>query len=460
MTAPDSGAVGMAEPDGGNGAGGIAVPEGGNGAGGMAEPEGGNGAGGMAEPDGGNGAGGMAEPDGGNGAGGMVELGAPPEAEVDDPPGAVSSANACPPQKSETKTDPNIIRHLFVSTDLEPPAVCLKERLGIIPIYHQMRAWMKLRLILSLIIMINTVAAACAQTRQAQGKAYNLALPLVSSGIQRKFYLHVPPSYNRAHAMPLVMVFHGLGLGGQSMIYISGLNDEADRKNFIVVYPDGLNHRWDTNGGTDIQFVMDMIDKLASIVSIDRRRIYAVGYSNGGHFVQRLACVTNSIAAIAIVAASMMESSASACTNTQRVPALFFIGTDDPLVPSTDSSHKEELGKLGAAVGLGGLESLSAPLAKMGGMMTAEETVDYWCRHNQSPTTPYTNQMPDTNPHDGTRVTRLTFGAYNNEVVYYRIEGGGHTWPGALINGPKDIVGRTTDDINAGEIIADFFVKH
>jgi polyhydroxybutyrate depolymerase len=44
--------------------------------------------------------------------------------------------------------------------------------------------------------------------------------------------------------------------------------------------------------------------------------------------------------------------------------------------------------------------------------------------------------------------------------VYYRIEGGGHTWPGAFINGPKDIVGRTTDDIKASEIIADFFSKH
>lgn len=323
-----------------------------------------------------------------------------------------------------------------------------------------MCAWMKLSLILALIITINTVAAASAQTRQAQGKAYDLALPLLSSGMQRRFYLHVPPSYNRARAMPLVMVFHGLGLTGQSMIYISNLNEEADRKNFMVVYPDGLNHRWDASGSQDIQFVLDMINKVASIVNLDKRRIYAVGYSNGGHFVYRLACVTNCIAGIAIVAASMLQSSENSCSNTQRVPALFFIGTEDPLVPSTDASHKEELGKLGAAVGLGGLESLSAPLAKMGGMMTAEETVDFWVNHNQSSATPYTNQMPDTNPHDGTRVTRLTFGAYNNEVVYYRIDGGGHTWPGAIVNGPKDIVGRTTDDINASEIIADFFSRH
>lgn len=321
---------------------------------------------------------------------------------------------------------------------------------------------MKLHLIIALIIIINTntVAAASPQTRQAQGKAYDLALPLVSSGTQRRFYLHVPPSYNRGHAMPLVMVFHGLGLTGQSMIYISNLNEEADRKNFMVVYPDGLNHKWDATGSQDVQFVLDMINKVASIVNLDQRRIYAVGYSNGGHFVFRLACVTNCIAGIAIVAASMLASSENNCTNSQRVPALFFIGTDDPLVPSTDASHKEELGKLGAAVGLGGLESLSAPMAKIGGMMTAEETVDFWVSHNQSSASPYTSQMPDTNPHDGTRVTRLTYGAYNNEVVYYRIEGGGHTWPGALINGPKDIVGRTTDDINASEIIADFFSRH
>jgi polyhydroxybutyrate depolymerase len=436
------------------GAGGIAVLEGGAGAGGItalagitAASAGGVGAGGITAEFAGGGAGAMTELDGGAGAGGITE------------PGGVSSAKAHPPHESETSTDAKT-RYLFVSTAVKPPPVCLNQRLGIIPIYHQMCAWMKLRLIVALIIMINTMAAASAQSRQAQGKAYDLALPLTSSGVQRKFYLHVPPSYNRARAMPLVMVFHGLGLTGQSMIYISNLNEEADRKNFIVVYPDGLNHRWDTSGNEDVQFVLDMINKVASIINLDKRRIYAVGYSNGGHFVYRLACVTNCIAGIAIVAASMLQSSENNCSNSQRVPALFFIGTEDPLVPSTDSSHKEELGKLGAAVGLGGLESLSAPLARMGGLMTAEETVDFWVSHNQSSASPYTNQLPDTNPHDGTRVTRLTFGAYNNEVVYYRIEGGGHTWPGAFINGPKDIVGRTTDDIKASEIIADFFSRH
>jgi len=137
-----------------------------------------------------------------------------------------------------------------------------------------------------------------------------------------------------------------------------------------------------------------------------------------------------------------------------------FLGTDDPLVPSADPEHNANLGKLGEAVGLGGLGSLSVPLAKMGGLTTAEETVDFWCNHNGCPSSPYTVQMPKLDRNDGTRVTRYTYGGYGNEVVYYNIQGGGHTWPGAIFSGPKDLVGKSTRDINATALMAEFFAHH
>jgi polyhydroxybutyrate depolymerase len=304
----------------------------------------------------------------------------------------------------------------------------------------------------------------CAAQTASTRRAYDFRQTVNSDGTPRNYFVHVPASYVRTKAMPLVIVFHGLHMNGRLMSPLTRFDVLADRKNFIVVYPDGLGNRWQTSyGGSpdDVRFVSDMIGDLSRKVAIDSRRIYAVGMSNGGYFTERLACeMPDKLAAIAIVAASMMDATAAHCAANRRVPAMFFIGTQDPLVPSEDGEHNDTLGKLGDAVGLSGLGNLSVPMAKMGGVMTEREAVDFWCRHNQCSISPYTTNEPDKDPRDGTRVIRETFGAYNSEVVLYSIKGGGHTWPGAFYSGPSDVMGKTSGDIDATELITDFFLRH
>jgi polyhydroxybutyrate depolymerase len=43
------------------------------------------------------------------------------------------------------------------------------------------------------------------------------------------------------------------------------------------------------------------------------------------------------------------------------------------------------------------------------------------------------------------------------EVLYYKIEGGGHTWPGAA---DVALLGPTTHEIDATAILWDFFKSH
>ena len=43
------------------------------------------------------------------------------------------------------------------------------------------------------------------------------------------------------------------------------------------------------------------------------------------------------------------------------------------------------------------------------------------------------------------------------EVVFYIVDGGGHTWPGAI---PIARLGKTTTQINASAIAWDFFKAH
>jgi polyhydroxybutyrate depolymerase len=294
--------------------------------------------------------------------------------------------------------------------------------------------------------------------QQSAGKGQDSNRTITSNGVSRTFQLHLPAGFSKSKSYPIVFVCHGLHMNGHMMYLMSNMDYWADQKGFIAVYPDGLGGQWERSGG-DTLFINDMVKHLSTIANVDQRRIYAAGISNGGHFVQALACQSDRIAAIAVVSATLM---ASDCATNRSIPVILFLGTDDPLVPSNDPTHKEELGKLGESLGIGGLGSLSTGMAKMGGIMSAEETVDFWCRHNGCSFSPYSTQLPDADPKDGTRVTRTIYGSGSNEVDYYKIQGGGHSWPGSLLAAvaARDVLGRTSEDINASQLIAEFFLRH
>lgn len=177
-------------------------------------------------------------------------------------------------------------------------------------------------------------------------------------------------------------------------------------------------------------------------------------------FVQRLACeLPNRIAAIGVVAATAGESVCSRCTAHHGMPVVFFLGTEDPLLPREGETR--ELGKLGDTLGLSdlGISSISSTVAKFAGIMSAAEAPEFWARNNGAAAHPREELMPDRDTRDGCRVKKETYGG-SSEVVVYTIEGGGHSWPGGTGALAQDIIGRTTNDINAGDIMWQFFQSH
>ncbi|HEY9713379.1 MAG TPA: PHB depolymerase family esterase, partial [Chroococcales cyanobacterium] len=178
-------------------------------------------------------------------------------------------------------------------------------------------------------------------------KSYDFVDNFSQDGATRLYRVHIPSTYDRSRATPVVLAFHGLGMNSLAMLAMSGLNGLSDRKGFIVVYGEGINNRWnDGSGGVDdIGYVSTVLYKLSRLANIDSRRVYACGISNGGFFAQRLACnLPDKIAAIAVVASTMMAGAHMA--GSYRMPAVFFLGTEDPLLPWDDGRSKA-LGKLG-----------------------------------------------------------------------------------------------------------------
>jgi polyhydroxybutyrate depolymerase len=196
----------------------------------------------------------------------------------------------------------------------------------------------------------------------------------------------------------------------------------------------------------DVGFLAALVDHLAEHLPIDRTRVYVTGISNGGLMSFRLAReAATVVAAIAPVAISMSDQIARMRPPARAVPVLMMPGVEDPLVPYGG-------GEIGFAAARG------QGRAGNGRVLSVAETTRYWVDHNGCAATPAVTMEPDRDPRDGTRVRRDVYGSCRDqtEVALYAVEGGGHTWPGGLQYLPERLIGRTSRDIDANDVIWTF----
>ena len=270
-------------------------------------------------------------------------------------------------------------------------------------------------------------------------------------GKTRTYLLHVPAASDSSKPRPLVLALHGRLGTGAGQASLSHLDQVADAHGFLVAYPDGLDRSWadgrggspsDKNGVDDVKFLSQLIDQLATQYNVDRSRVYATGMSNGGFMSARLACdLSDKIAAVAIVAASLPTNVAAACQPAKPVSVMILQGTNDPLVPFN-----------GGALGRNG---------DRGHVLSHELSVRRWVALDHCATTPHTQHNPDT-AGDGTSIDVEVFSdcAGGNEVRGYTVRKGGHAWPGGTQYLPELIIGKTTRNMDASEVLWDFFSHH
>lgn len=276
---------------------------------------------------------------------------------------------------------------------------------------------------------------------------------LLQNGVERVYYIHVPTGLVGGRPLPLVFVFHGGDQGG-ALRFVSrtGFNAVADRVGFIVVYPEALpvwndGRRTTANSPDDVAFIRSLIQDLLRTQNIDRKRIYATGASAGGIFTLRLACeLSNQIAAFAPVVASFPSDYIGFCRPQRPISILMINGTDDSFVPW-----------------LGGAIRTGRDRGRGGDVIPVPETVAFWQRHNQCQQTPDIQSLPDIDRNDNTTVSVWTYFdcRQGNTVELVEVKGGGHTWPGSPVGGSfaKRLVGNTSYDINASDLIWQFFQK-
>ncbi len=290
---------------------------------------------------------------------------------------------------------------------------------------------------LPIAILIAFCLAACQprvsdRAKQPQSDAASAAQPLTVGdstgeltyeGQQRTYRLYTPKAYRPDRPLPLVLAFHGYGSQGKDLANGSGLNEVAEQKGFVVVYPDGIKRRWNPlnkmlTGVDDVGFVPALITHIKRNRAIDSRRVYATGVSNGGFLVQRLACETSSpIAAFASVVATLPSQLKGSCNPQTPVPMLMINGTDDQKVPWQG-------GNLG-----------------YGSILSVPGTIDFWQRYNNCPSSAPVKRLVG----DRVEIARYPNCQGGSEVALVTLKGVGHVWPrggsgsAALLNGSEEI---------------------
>jgi polyhydroxybutyrate depolymerase len=280
-------------------------------------------------------------------------------------------------------------------------------------------------------------------------------------GLKRTYLIHLPSSYNKEKQAPLVLALHGRGGNGESMILVTrkGFNKLSDEEGFVVVYPDGIELNWNDGRSDeaandrahvenidDAGFLSALIDTLIHSLNLDPKRVYITGISNGAIMSYRLACeLSQKITAIAPVDGNISIVYLPSCSPSDPVSVLAINNVNDPLVPFNGGEI------------IGGFRGI-----KLGKVLSVNESVEFWVKHNGCSFIPVVTTEPDRDPKDGTRVKKEEYSGGKNgtEVILYAIEGGGHTWPGGVQYLPARIIGKTSRDIDANEVIWSFFKKH
>lgn len=307
--------------------------------------------------------------------------------------------------------------------------------------------------------VVANAASRADETRAGPGEH---SLSLKVGDLERRYIVHVPSGYDGRKPVPVVIMFHGGGGTARGAMRETGWTQKADEEGFVAVFPEATPPdpskpvRFGTNGQAwndgsggfhsgernvpDVAFVDAMINDLIARFTVDRRRIYATGFSNGASMAFRVGVeLSERIAAIAPVAGTLWIKQ----LKLDRPVSLAYISGDaDPLNPI-------EGGKPRMATGAAIRTAISRHKPP------ANEFITAWARALGCAAEP--KSTPGT-----PGVTTLAYdgGRGGSEVRFTLVRGHGHIWPGGRNQLPEAMVGKPSGILNATDAIWAFFEEH
>jgi poly(3-hydroxybutyrate) depolymerase len=155
---------------------------------------------------------------------------------------------------------------------------------------------------------------------------------ITSQGKTRVYYLYVPTTIKAGTSAPLIVMLHGSGRIGISLV--EKWKDFAKKEGIIIAGPDSTNTRgWATpQDGPD--FLHDLVEELRTKYPVNPRRMYLFGHSAGATFSLGMGLLESQyFAAIAIHAGALPPDGFEIDMAKRKIPIYIQVGDSDQFFP-------------------------------------------------------------------------------------------------------------------------------
>lgn len=263
----------------------------------------------------------------------------------------------------------------------------------------------------------------------------------------RTYRLHVPPGVHKdkKKKRALFIMLHGALVSSTLEEWHCRLNKEADKNDFLVVYPQGRFATWNAGQccgpakmqkADDVGFIRTLLDKLENQYAIDEEQVALVGISNGAMMAHRLArAMPEKISSLSVVAGCMYPAAEGQEKEKVVLPILAINSLKDRVIPYE-----------GGKGGLFWYRITSPPV---------EDAVQYWVERNGC-------TLSSEQDSDEFKLFTYKSESKDNEVLFYQLKDAGHVWPGGRGEGSFGLLSgrKPTKHLNAAEMITTFALRH
>ena len=152
---------------------------------------------------------------------------------------------------------------------------------------------------------------------------------------ERKLLMHLPTKFDLQDSYPVIFFLHGKG--GKMEQFPGILHKFVNSHRFIGIYPQGFLNSWnlgkEPSKANDIYFMASIVDNLEKVQKIKSKNYFAVGFSNGGGLVNRLALETNIFNSVAVLVSQLTEELLNNSNTVNKTSVLQINGLKDKIVP-------------------------------------------------------------------------------------------------------------------------------
>jgi predicted esterase len=157
---------------------------------------------------------------------------------------------------------------------------------------------------------------------------------IVSQKQKRSYYLFVPEKVSASKPAPLIVLLHGSGRDGNSLV--EKWRDLASAEGIILAGPDASNSSGWSFPADGPAFLHDLVEDLKTKYPVDPSRVYLFGHSAGAVFALFMSMMESEyFAATAIHAGGFRQPSEYEAIKDlkRKIPIAIWVGTRDPFFP-------------------------------------------------------------------------------------------------------------------------------